>query len=171
VAERVELRFNLLHSWSKNGIPLEYIARLPRSLRGVADWDDESIGMLPIRSPNDFTTTHKMWGERVAEIDRLLKSLRLRTTKPQKKKSSRETQLEHQRKIKLLEMSLQTVTSQWHTARAQAQDAKSKVAYQLAVSADLREQLAEANRVISNLRKSLRALQAVPRLHQDERPT
>lgn len=58
LAERVVRKRCILEAWKKDGVPVEKLRTLPRSLRSARVWHDAEIGLYPIGSPNDFTTLH-----------------------------------------------------------------------------------------------------------------
>src|ERR1700737_3394068 len=52
---------------------------VPRSLREFARWYDESLGIYPVASPNEVTTTHPRYGRIANEAQQLLEKLRSAT--------------------------------------------------------------------------------------------
>ncbi|MFZ1224624.1 MAG: hypothetical protein WAR01_15455, partial [Dokdonella sp.] len=72
VRDRVLQRKKILTTWMKEGVPDNKRSELPRSLRQAADWSDDELGIHRIKSPNDFTKTHPVWGKQVSEIASLI---------------------------------------------------------------------------------------------------
>jgi len=84
VAERIARRKALLSEWLKNGIPPGKHGSLPRSLRAAREWSDAELGIVAIKSPNDFTKQHPVHGEQVRQIAQLLQAIGQRYGRPKK---------------------------------------------------------------------------------------
>jgi hypothetical protein len=117
IEDRVEKRLTVLRAWEQEGLPLG--AQLPESLTAMRLWDDPSLGILKISSPNEFTRNHPRVGQKVREIDSLLAELRSRYSEPSA--STRVRKLSHATKFdsKAAETQLRAAVSQWHTERSE----------------------------------------------------
>jgi hypothetical protein len=164
VEDRVKRRVKLLEKWTAEGVPQDRLRTLPTSLRDAREWDDIELGIEPISSPNEFTTTHPGWGSSVAKIGALLRGLHARNRPPQRKKSSRQEATDSRGEVDRLTILLQRVTSQWHSARQAATKAAADAEYHEAVSEDLKGQLARKEEDLANVRRAMHTLEAVPRL-------
>lgn len=173
VLERVKARSKLLARWLKEGVPQDRIRSLPSSLREAAKWEDQANGIEPIPSPNDFTRTHPEWGTAVGRIDEMLREVRARYQVPRQKKSASAQAATSRAESEKLEALLQKVVSQWHVARDAAVRSKEALEYEKAIVLELTAQIAfkEAELIgkeneIAALRRELRSLKSVPRLHK-----
>jgi hypothetical protein len=155
VHERIRRRKVILREWLQSGIPQEALSALPTSLRQARDWDDQSLGISKIGSPNDFTTRHATWGQEVAEIARLLTQLRERYKQPsRRRRASSQTAIIESNTVESKQQLVQAV-SQWHSARSSHLAEKSRAdaleSRILALSEEVRKKEAE----LSELRRQL----------------
>lgn len=171
VASRIEKRVQLLRKWKKEGVPQDRLNALPASLREAAQWDDQQHEIQPIRSPNDFTTTHPDWGRSVSEIKELLDALNSRRQLPKRKKSAGTAAASTRKEVQELKILLSRVTSQWHMARSAATAARDELEYEKALSADLKDeagrlqaQLDQKDSELAALRRRLREADGKPHL-------
>ncbi len=158
LAERVARKRRILEAWKKDGVPVEKLPQLPRSLRDARVWHDEELGLYPIGSPNDFTTEHPQWGSEVEDIEDLIRAL-LKRYKTEKIKvaSGRAPQPIQAFNVALKELAREkeTLIRQWNEARLEAAEFKSR-----AESAEVRlirkhAALVEARAEIAALKRQL----------------
>lgn len=153
VAYRIERRLVVLRSWLADGMPMG--KKFPSSLNAARLWDDEEIGMQPIRSPNDFTTTHSEHGRSVKEIGYLLTALALRYDRP----TGQFVRPAPVRKFDRAEFDrvLEKAVSQWHAERDQRLLEQRRASDENTRSTCLLEENAEKDRLIAELRRQLNA--------------
>lgn len=76
VRRQLERRREVLAEWVEIGVSsLPAGTIVPRSLNQVRRWDVPRLGISPIGSPSSVTTTHRVHGALVRQIDRLLGEL------------------------------------------------------------------------------------------------
>ena len=76
VHRQLELRREVLAGWAETGFSsLPEGTSVPVSLNQVRLWEDARLGISGIGSPSSCTTTHRVHGAVVREIDRLLHEL------------------------------------------------------------------------------------------------
>jgi len=154
IRERVRRRIEVLNEWITSGIPDGKLASLPTSLRKAKDWSDETLGILPIGSPNDFTTKHVEWGRDVATIARLLTKLKQRHGRPNAKSGNRQPRPDSE-PIKLMEAQLTEAVSQWHSAREEAIEQRNRADAEAIRVARLTETLTQKEAEVAELRRRL----------------
>lgn len=74
VGQRIDARTQALQRFYIEGVPERARPHLS-SLTRLREWNDPELGIHPIGSPNDFTTTHVTWGEKVVTIKALAAGL------------------------------------------------------------------------------------------------
>jgi hypothetical protein len=141
---RVHRKREVLQQWLDKGIPHEKLASLPRSLTEARKWNDPSLGVYPIGSPNNFTTVHSDVGEDVEAISVLLTKLQEKLKRPAARKRS--TPQKPAISVKDIEQAMSALISQWHMAREEARKQR------------VRAELAERHRDLA--REELRAKEA-----------
>jgi len=166
VFDRIQNRVRVLEEWVKKGIPQDQLGCLPPSLRQARVWNAPKYGIVPIRSPNAFTTTHAEWGKAVEKVGTLLDELHFRYRPAQKKKPATTVAAEARTKSSELALVLRQVTSQWHAADQVAKDAAEELAHKDGLIADLTGQVEAKNTELASLRRELSALKAAPRLRR-----
>lgn len=157
ISQRIEQRIKVLRAWQSEGTPtgLDF----PRSLNAARKWCDPELGIESISSPNEFTTTHPIFGDRVKRIAEALTELKARASrlKKQSKKSAHAEPVSSQ--IRVLREQLAAAVDQWHMERelllteqrrANSAEARSamlirEISQKEALIADLRRQLSEKN--------------------------
>ncbi len=154
LAERVARKRRVLEGWKKDGVPVEKLSTLPRSLRDARVWRDDELGLHPIGSPNEFTTLHPQWGKEVEGIQDLIRALlkRYRTekAKPASEPAPQPTQ-DFNVALAVLTRENETLIRQWNEARLEAAEYKSR-----AESSEAR--LARKQAVLAEVRAELAAL-------------
>lgn len=160
VRDRVARRLELFRLWEKRGVPPEYVGRLPKSLRKVAQWSDADLGVYPILSPNDFSTRHSGWGELVREIQRCLAGLSSRATYTQQKKvGAAASSRRGDRRV--VEGQLADAISRWHTAREELLRERDRANSAEARCARMSLQCQDKDALIAELRRKLSAFESV----------
>lgn len=151
VAYRIRQRLKVLEVWLSDEIPSG--KTIPRSLNAARKWDDEELGISPIHSPNDFTTTHAEHGSSVKKIGDLLAKLANRYSKPKKtvSKASAGKGINHSAN----ERALAEVVSQWHSERDQHLSERRRANAAEKRSTALLEENAEKDRLIADLSRQL----------------
>lgn len=129
LAERVARKRRTLEHWEKDGVPVEKLPTLPRSLRAARVWRDEELGLYPIGSPNDFTTLHPQWGREVEDIEKLIRVLHKRYKAEKAKLASGPAPQRLQAfdvTAAELKQENETLIRQWNEARLEAAEYKSR---------------------------------------------
>ena len=76
VRRQIELRREVLAGWAETGFSsLPEGTSVPVSLNQVREWEDARLGISRVGSPSSCTTTHRVHGAVVRDIDRLLREL------------------------------------------------------------------------------------------------
>lgn len=158
LAERIARKRRILEAWKQDGVPVEKLPQLPRSLRDARVWHDEELGLYPIGSPNDFTTGHPQWGGEVEDIEDLIRALVKRyKTEEVKVASGRAPRPIQAFNVALKELAREKemLIRQWNEARLEAAEYKSR-----AESAEVRlirkqAALVEARAEIAALKRQL----------------
>ena len=151
VAYRIKQRLKVLEAWLSDEIPSG--KTIPRSLNAVRKWDDGELGISPIHSPNDFTTTHAEHGHSVKQIGDVLSKLASRYGKPKKtvSKSSPVKVNNHG----AYERALTETVSQWHSERDQHLREQRRADAAEIRSSALLDENAKKDRQIADLRRQL----------------
>lgn len=151
VAERIERRLTVLRTWLAEGIPMGKV--VPKSLNSSRLWHDDELAIQPIRSPNEFTTTHVEHGRNVKQIGELLTALARRYSRP-KRPLSKPAPIPKSVHA-AYDQALARAVSQWHNERDQrlveqrrANDANTR-------SVSLLDENAAKDRLIADLRGQL----------------
>lgn len=72
VETRVERKLQYLRDVLNKVLFVDDWAGFPRSLTAYRDFADGPLGLVRVRRPNDFVTSHPKWGQKIAEINKLL---------------------------------------------------------------------------------------------------
>jgi len=115
VENRIERRLEVLRNWLESGVPAG--KSFPRSLAEARKWEDEELEILPIASPNEFTTTHCLHGRSVRDIGGLLTELKKRYDRPKRSSLKRSVNPKEKFDRKAFDRQLETAISQWHSER------------------------------------------------------
>lgn len=153
IDQRVEQRLTVLRKWLVEGLPFE--AELPKSLTAARLWEDASLPVEKISSPNEFTKTHLLVGSRVCEIAALLTKLREKygNRAPRKRtKTSTTTTVFDQTAS---ERQLRSAVSQWHMEREKKNTAVKRAEAAEARSILLCDELSGRDKLIADLRRQL----------------
>jgi len=153
VAKRLERRLVVLQAWLADGIPVG--KTLPRSLNAARRWEDDEIGIQPIRSPNEFTTTHAEHGKSVKQIGQLLTALDRRYGRPNEPAARSSPTLKFDRAA--YDRALERAVSQWHSERDQRLVEQRRANDENTRSVGLLDENAEKDRLIAELRRRLNA--------------
>lgn len=153
VKQRIERRLEILREWLRDGMPVG--AAIPRSLTAARLWEDKALGVEPIKSPNEFTTTHHEHGRSVRDIADLLTTLRDRYRKP-KRVAPRQAQVAKFDR-KAVDGALEAAVSQWHTERDRHLQEKRRAADIQTGNVMLLDENADKDRLIADLRRQLSA--------------
>jgi len=152
VEQRIDRRVEVLRDWLRNGIPSG--KTIPRSLTAARCWEDADLEIAPIVSPNEFTTTHVVFGNKVRDIGGLLTELKRKFGRPPKS-SNKYTDNSAKFDRDEYEASLDNVASQWHSYRDRLNDEKKRADAAEARCSLLDEESAEKDRIIAELRRKL----------------
>lgn len=155
IAERIDRRLDLLRSWRHDGIPQN--KQVPRNLKEARVWQDAELGIVPISSPNEFTTTHQLHGNDVREIASLLTALRRPTTRPKVKGRSKKSGSHEKFDRKAFDRQLGRVVSQWQTERDQRLRQERRADAAEARGVLLLEENAKKDALIADLRRQIAA--------------
>lgn len=155
VEERIERRLEVLREWLRDGVPAG--ESIPRSLKVARLWEDAELGILPIASPNEFTTTHHLHGHLVRDVGGLLTALRKRFDRPSRSSNEGNSAPATKFDRKAFDRQLEATVSQWHTERDQQLHAKRRADAAEARSVMLLEENARKDELIADLRRQLAA--------------
>jgi hypothetical protein len=122
--QRVQRRREVLQQWLDKGIPHDQLDSLPTSLNAARKWDDPAMGIFPIGSPNNFTTSHPEVGGDVEAIADLIGKLHAKIKRPARKRKAPGSQPTIS--AKEVEQAVRALISQWHVAREEAQRQKER---------------------------------------------
>lgn len=150
---RIQRRLDVLVEWQRKGIPPGKMA--PRSLRGARDWNDPELDIVPIPSPNDFTTTHNIYGDLVKDIAGLLTSLRRKTEIIGSRKRIENIQNTPEFERDVFVKQLQAAVSQWNSERDQRLHEKKRADAAEARSMLLLQENRNKDELIADLRRQL----------------
>lgn len=155
VEQRIERRLEVLRSWHNDGVPADQA--IPGSLKAVRVWEDAKLGIMPIASPNEFTTTHHLHGSTVRDIGGLLTALKKRFDRPAKSPSTRTSGAAAAFDRKAFDRQLQAAVSQWHSERDQKLNEKRRADAAEARSVMLLEEITHKDSIIADLQRQLAA--------------
>ena len=153
VEQRIERRLEVLREWLRDGVPAG--ESIPANLKAVRVWDDAKLGILPIASPNEFTTTHHLHGNRVRDIGGLLSELKKRFDRPVSASSACSSAAAARFDRKAFERQLEAAVSQWHAERDQRLHEKRRADAAEARSVLLLEENARKDALIADLQRQL----------------
>jgi len=153
VEQRIERRLEVLRGWLRDGVPAG--ESIPASLKAARVWESAELGILPIASPNEFTTTHNLHGNRVRDIGGLLTELKRRFDRPASTSPTRSTAAAAKFDRKAHERQLEAVVSQWHAERDQRLHEKRRADAAEARSVLLLEENARKDALIADLQRQL----------------
>lgn len=154
IAERIDRRRDLLRSWRRDGVPKN--KQVPRNLKEARIWRDAELGIVPISSPNEFTTTHHLHGSLVREIAGLLTALQRPTRQKVKDRKKKPGSLEKFDR-KAFDRQLEVVVSQWQTERDQRLHQERRADAAEARSQLLLKENAEKDALVADLRRQIAA--------------
>ena len=155
VQQRIERRLEVLQEWLREGIPAD--KTVPKSLKAVRVWNDVELGVLPIVSPNEFTTTHKLHGKLVRDVADLLNALKSRFGKAKKQLPTPPPTTTAKFDRKAFDRLLEAAVSQWHSERDQRLDEKKRAEAAEMRSIMLLEENKQKDKLIADLRRQLAA--------------
>jgi len=155
IVERIDRRLDLLRSWRRDGVPKN--KQVPGSLKEARIWQDAELGIVPISSPNEFTTTHHLHGNLVREIASLLTALRRPFTRPKAKGRQKKSGSLEKYDRKAFDRELEVVVSQWQTERDQRLRQERRADAAEARSQLLLEEHAKKDALIADLRRQIAA--------------
>lgn len=155
VQQRIERRLEVLREWLREGIPPDKL--VPKSLKAARVWSDAELGILPIVSPNEFTTTHNLYGKQVRDVADILTALKNRVREIKKAVASTPANTTTKFDRKAFDRQLEAAVSQWHSERDQQLHEKKR-----ADAAEMRiimllEENTEKDKLIADLRRQLSA--------------
>lgn len=160
VEKRIERRLEVLREWLSAGVPAG--KTIPRSLNETRLWYDNELGIDPIKSPNEFTTTHPNHGRLVRDIAGLLTALLERYKRPKRSKPRPTEVAMFDRRA--FDNALTAAVSQWHSERDERLNEKKRADSAQLRSVILLDENADKDRLIADLRRQLlsqRGLRAV----------
>lgn len=152
VEQRIERRLEVLRHWLREGMPEG--KRIPKDLNAARKWDDLELAIVPIASPNEFTTTHPIFGERIRDIAGLLTDLRKKFDRPLKSSLKSAVSAEKFNR-KATDRQLQAAVSQWHSERDQRFKEKKRADSAEARTTLLLEESNQKDELIADLRRQL----------------
>lgn len=153
IEARIERRLDLLRSWLRDGIPIN--KHVPKNLKETRVWGDPELGIAPISSPNEFTTTHHRYGSLVREIAGLLAALKRRSTSSTKKARPKKSASLEKFDRNAFDRQLESAVSQWHTERNRRLHEEKRADAAEARSILLLEENAKKDSLIADLRRQL----------------
>lgn len=153
VAQRIERRLDVLREWLRDGIPMG--KSVPESLNAARLWEDDDLGIQPIKTPNEFTTTHFDHGKDIRDIQGLLTALRVRYGRPKRPSSRASAVAKFDRKA--FDRALEASVSQWQTERHQRLQEKTRADSAEARSYLFLAEIDQKDRLIADLRQQLSA--------------
>jgi len=155
VEQRIERRLVVLRGWHNDGVPADQ--SIPGSLKAVRVWEDAELGIMPIASPNEFTTTHPLHGSMVRDIGSLLTALKKRFDRSAKTSSTRALAAAATFDRRAFDRQLQAAVSQWHTERDQRLQEKRRADAAEARSVMLLDEITRKDTIIADLQRQLAA--------------
>ena len=153
VERRIERRLEVLREWVREGVPAG--KTFPASLTGARNWNDPELDIFSVRSPNDFTTTHPLYGSRIRDIAGLLTVLVKRYKHAATAATKRSANAAAKFDRKAFDKQLENVMSQWHTERDQRLHEKRRADAADARSAMLTDENAQKDGIIADLRRQI----------------
>lgn len=153
VKQRIERRLEVLREWHREGIPSG--KHFPRSLTDARLWEDADLNIMPIASPNEFTTTHHLHGRLIQDVAALLTELKKRFDRPSKTRLKKSSAAAAKYDTKASEQQLEAAVSQWHTERDLRLNEKKRVESAEARSYLLLEENAQKDELIADLNRRL----------------
>lgn len=159
VEQRIERRLDVLREWLRDGVPAG--ESVPANLKAARVWENAELGIVPIASPNEFTTTHHLHGNRVRDIAGLLTELRKRFDRPAGKSSTRSSAAAARFDRKAFDRQLEAAVSQWHSERDRRLHEKRRADAAEARSVLLLEENARKDALIADLQRRLAGLQGL----------
>ena len=120
VCAQLELRCVVLDTWIREGVPEGQT--VPASLNQARTWDAPTLGIQPIGSSRTFTTTHRVHGPHVRNIQKLLHELAVKHRVPRRglKKLARERRAERES----TQRTLVAAASQFATMSVELEEAR-----------------------------------------------
>ena len=147
---QLERRRDVLAEWAKVGVSnLPQVMSVPLSLNQVRQWEDVHLGITRIGSASSFTTTHRVHGAVVRDIDRLLRELAEQRAAKGKRKKARGAK--RKRRFAVLESSFSGAANRY----AVLSDELHQTQFRLRVA---EQSVAAFNRENSELRTEVRNL-------------
>ena len=123
VHRQLERRREVLAEWVATGISsLPEGTGVPVSLNQVRRWEDARLGISSIGSPSSCTTTHRVHGAVVRDIDRLLRELADQQASHVKRKKTRGAK--RKRRLAVLESSLASAANRYAVLSAELDETK-----------------------------------------------
>lgn len=159
VKQRIDQRLTVLREWNREGIPMG--KEIPTSLTAAREWDDAELGILSIRSPNEFTTNHRVHGTLVGDISKLLTALKKRHGRPAPSSSVSSSAGLNKFDRQEIDRQLEAAVSQWHSERDQRLHEKARADASDARSVVLLEENAQKDKLIADLRRQLAVRQGL----------
>jgi hypothetical protein len=157
LADRIARKRHILESWVKDGVPVEKLNGMPRSLRDARPWQDTELGLYAIGSPNDFTKTHPLWGDDVSNIEVSIAALRARYLVKKPKPAERPAAKSSHINFGLAELVKEKdmLVRQWNEARMEAADWMSRAGSAEGRLRRTKNALDEARREVARLKEQL----------------
>lgn len=153
VKVRIERRLEVLRGWLKNGVPTGH--SVPKSLTVARRWENEALGIQPIVSPNEFTTTHPYHGKLVRELSSLLTELSKRNSGFAGIPATLAAPPVNKFDERARKQQLENLTSQWHTERQVSVRQRKRADSLAARNSKLQTEIDAKDRLIEELRSHL----------------
>ena len=123
VRRQLERRREVLAEWAEIGVSsLPEGTSVPVSLNQVRGWEDARLGISRVGSPSSCTTTHRVHGAVVRDIDRLLRELAEQRAAQVKGKKTQGAK--RKRRLAVLESSLSGAANRYATLSMELQETK-----------------------------------------------
>ena len=152
VHRQLERRREVLAEWVETGVSsLPEGTGVPVSLNQVRRWEDARLGISSIGSPSSCTTTHRVHGAVVRDIDRLLREIADQQAPQVKRKKTRGAK--RKRRLAVLESSFANAANRYAALSAELDETK----LQLRVA---EQSVAAFKRENTELRTEVRAFKA-----------
>ena len=154
IHRQLERRRDVLAEWAKVGVSnLPDGTSVPVSLNQVRQWEDACRGITRIGSASSITTTHRVHGALVRDIDRLLRELaEQRAAQVKRKKTGR---AKRNRRLAELESSFASAANQYGVLSAERDETELQLRVAEQSVAAFRRENSELRTEVRNLKAEL----------------
>lgn len=170
--QRIQRRIEVFEEWIKaNRVPLEVAKDLPRSLTQLRTWSVPHLGIVSSTNEHDYIRDHVSWGAKVRRAEELMKEVGALVDAPKTPVCATERVVSLRNEKRELKHALQLAVEQWHKLAEALVKARQSSKANADIAKALKEQLDSARAdletrdgQLSELRRELHALQALPRI-------